>query len=297
VSAAAVALALGEERETGRGWRCRCPLCGCRTLAITEGAAGRVLVWCWAGCIAREIFLELHRRNLLDAQGEPETEDERAQRLLATERERQRKIAEALDLWGQTRSAQGTIIERYWHSRCLSIRIPPTIRLLGMHNYYGWHASGERRPQLVGLVGLVEHAEQGRIAVTCTYLAIDGSQKATVDPPRIFHGSPWGGAVRLAPARPDRWLIVGEGIESVASAMEIYRLPGWACLAAHGLRTLVVPREIRRIVIAADHDASGTGEAAARDAAERWLWEDRQVRLLLPAKVDSDFNDELRGTL
>lgn len=294
MSAAAVALALGEERETGRAWRCRCPLCSGRTLAVKDGGAGRVLVWCWAGCIVREIYLELRRRNLLAGQGESETEGERSQRLLAQERERQRKVAEALDLWGQTHSARGTLIERYWHSRGLSIRIPPTIRLLGMHGYYGWHPSGERRPQLVGLV---EHAERGRVAVTCTYLAIDGSQKASVDPPRIFHASPWGGAVRLAPGRPDRWLIVGEGIESVASAMEIYRLPGWACLAAHGLRTLVLPREIRRVVIAADHDASGTGEAAARDAAEHWLWEDRQVRLLLPAKVGSDFNDELRESL
>ena len=137
-----------------------------------------MLVWCWAGCIVREIYLELRRRNLLAGQGESETKEERSQRLLAQERERQRKVAEALDLWGQTHSARGTLIERYWHSRGLSIRNFPTIRLLGMHGYYGWHPSGERRPQLVGLV---EHAERGRVAVTCTYLAIDGSQKASVE--------------------------------------------------------------------------------------------------------------------
>jgi hypothetical protein len=246
-----------------------------------------------AECIVREIYAELRQRNLLDGRATPETEEERARRLLAQQREHQRKLAEALDRWSQTYPAADTIVQRYWHSRGLSIPIPPTIRMLGMFGYYGWHPSGDRRPQLVGLV---EHAEQGRIGVICTYLAIDGSQKATLDPDRIFHGSPWGGAVRLARARPDRWLIVGEGIETVASAMQIYRLPGWAALAAHGLRTLVLPREIRRVIIAADNDASGTGEAAARDAAERWLWEDREVRLLLPAKVDTDFNDELRET-
>jgi hypothetical protein len=35
---------------------------------------------CWAGCIARENYLELRRRNLLDGHGEPETDEERAQR-------------------------------------------------------------------------------------------------------------------------------------------------------------------------------------------------------------------------
>jgi len=43
------------------------------------------------------------------------------------------------------------------------------------------------------------------------------------------------------------------------------------------------------VVIAADNDASGAGEAAAREVAERWLWEDRQVRLMLRGAVGTDF--------
>ena len=51
------------------------------------------------------------------------------------------------------------------------------------------------------------------------------------------------------------------------------------------------------VIIAADHDASGAGKEAARAAAQRWLAEGRRVRLAMPSKPGTDFNDVLsRGT-
>jgi putative DNA primase/helicase len=45
---------------------------------------------------------------------------------------------------------------------------------------------------------------------------------------------------------------------------------------------LILPAEVRDVLIAADHDASGAGERAARIAAARWLAEGRRVRIAIP---------------
>jgi len=102
-----------------------------------------------------------------------------------------------------------------------------------------------------------------------------------------------GGAVRLAPAA--EILMIGEGIETCLSAMQACALPAWAALSTSGMVALALPAIVRHAIILADHDASGTGERAARRAAERWLREGRRVKLALPPDVDTDFNDMLIG--
>jgi hypothetical protein len=39
-----IASALGDAQREGRGWRCRCPLHGGRSLVIGDGKRGRLLV-------------------------------------------------------------------------------------------------------------------------------------------------------------------------------------------------------------------------------------------------------------
>jgi hypothetical protein len=84
-------------------------------------------------------------------------------------------------------------------SRGITLPALPTLCLHGMHGFYGRHPSGERRPVMVGLV---THTETGIIGVIRTWLAVDGSAKASRDPPRIFTGAVKGGAVRLARLDP-----------------------------------------------------------------------------------------------
>jgi hypothetical protein len=85
---------------------------------------------------------------------------------------------------------------------------------------------------------------------------------------------------RLAPAT--EMLIVGEGIESVLSAMVMTGRPGWAALSTSGLVALILPPEVRSVVIVADHDENGAGERAAHKAGLRWAGEGRRVRILTP---------------
>jgi hypothetical protein len=100
-----------------------------------------------------------------------------------------------------------------------------------------------------------------------------------------------GGVVRLGPLGEP--LLVGEGIESVLSAVQLYDHPnGWGTLSATGLRTLELPPEIRNIVIAADNDDAGID--AALVAYGHWSDERRTVRILIPPDGDNDFNDTLQ---
>jgi putative DNA primase/helicase len=72
-------------------------------------------------------------------------------------------------------------------------------------------------------------------------------------------------------------------------------MPAWAALSASGIHALILPPEATHVIICADHDASGTGERAARDAAARWLAEGRRVRIAMPPAPDTDMADLLAG--
>jgi putative DNA primase/helicase len=200
---------------------------------------------------------------------------------------RQQRITLARDMWHSALPPGGTVVERYLRSRGIVIPLSPSIRFIGMHTSYGRHGpSGDRRPVMVAAV---EHVENGLVGVSRTFLAIDGSCKATLDPPRLFTGPVAGGAVRLAPAAET--LMVGEGIETCLAAMQATAMPVWAALSTSGLGRLVLPAEVREVIILADHDANGAGERAARSTAQRWLRDGRRVQLALPPEPDTDFAD------
>jgi putative DNA primase/helicase len=145
------------------------------------------------------------------------------------------------------------------------------------------------------MVGVVEHVEHGVIGASKTYLAIDGSQKAAFHDPRLFVGLVGGGAVRLGMPDDSRELVVGEGIESTLSYMQMHALPGWAALSAAGIARLALPLEARRVVIAADNDRNGIGLKGALAAARRWGGEMRRVRIDMPQDAGTDWNDVLVG--
>ena len=197
-----------------------------------------------------------------------------------------RRRAIGLDIWNNSHPATATSqVPRYLTSRGY-MGPTHTIRVHGMT----WHPSGEERPMMVGLV---EHVEHGPVGVTCTYLAIDGSGKATLDKPRLFRGPVKGGAVRLGALRPGEWLVVAEGIETTLSVMQEEGLPGWAALSEGGISRLILPLEARLILVAADNDPNGAGLRGARRAAQRWLAEGRHVRICMPPELGSDWNDVL----
>jgi putative DNA primase/helicase len=145
------------------------------------------------------------------------------------------------------------------------------------------------------MVALIEHVQRGPVAVHATYLRPDGSGKADIPKreQKVCFGPIRGGAVRFGQPREGEWLAIGEGIETTLSVVHACRLAGWAALSEGGIRKLVLPPEATHVLICADHDASGVGERAARDAAQRWVGEGRRVKITLPLEPGTDFNNVL----
>lgn len=187
--------------------------------------------------------------------------------------------------WHHCDYARGTLAERYlarrgvpWLAQCEHVRFRTDCP----------HPSGARLP---ALVCLVLDGDGSIAAVHRTYLAPDGS-KAAVEPVKASLGSFAGGAIRLHPACTE--MVVGEGLETTASAATILGLPGWAAVACGNLAVnLRLPDLVRSVTIAVDHDRAG--QRAAGKAVARWRAEGRTVRVATPDRPGADFNDILMG--
>ena len=201
----------------------------------------------------------------------------------ADARETRDKRAYAHQLWEEARPLRGSLAEAYLHGRGVEVT---GARALRFHPRL-------RHPVEPGglpcLVACVQDCGGRFLGIQRTYL--QGPHKASVQPVRMSLGKLTGGAVRLAePA--DGVLLVGEGIESTAAAMQRLDLPGWAALGTPALRALVVPEAVREVVIAADRDAPGLEAAAA--LAERLKAEGRRVTIVAP-RAGGDFADRRDG--
>jgi putative DNA primase/helicase len=295
-SAAEIAAALGGRRE-GRCWRCRCPIHGGFSLILKDGDAGRVLVWCWGGCDRLNVLTELRRLGLLCRP----SADYRPPRVTLLRREDTKgdaaRSARALAIWHESRPIAGTIAERYLLSRGIVVHgLSAEARTnLRYHLTCPRPRDGAGRfvPPLPAMLALVEHREHGPVAIHSTYLHADGSGKATIAKPKAMFGPVGGGAVRFGMPCSGGWLAIAEGIETALAVATACSLPAWAALSAGGIRALVLPREATHVLICADHDASGTGQRAAQDAAQRWLAEGRHVRIALPPEPGTDMADAL----
>ena len=105
------------------------------------------------------------------------------------------------------------------------------------------------------------------------------------------NGSTWG--IYLSPVA--EFMLVGEGIETTLSAMQMFGLPGIACGVAHWLGVLELPRAVRRAGLLADRDEHGAGERETRRAMWRWRKEGRKGDRFWPPEGFKDFNDVLTG--
>ena len=280
MNAAHIAHALGDARREGRGWRCRCPLHGGRSLTLREGDEGRLLVWCFGGCNSHDVLGELRRCRLLD--GKPQRRD--TIKKSPPHDDDERKIARARQIWHGAYDALQSPVGRYLASRGITVQPPASLRWTPQC----WHR--DVRAYLPAMVALVEHVERGIVGVHRTYLTPDYRRRD-----RASLGPVGGGAVRLGHVRPDTWLCVAEGIETALAVTTACGIPAWAGLSAGGIRALVLPPEARMVLICADNDANEIGQRAAADAAQRWLAEGRRVRIAMPPESDTDMADVLIG--
>ena len=280
MSASDVAQRLGLKKYP-RSWRGACPACDyARVFSTKAGTGDRPVFYCANGCSQEQLKDTLERR--LGEGWKPHAappvaaEDEAVVRV--------RKSQQALATFnGSTALHPRDPAALYLARRGLShLCSSAALRYRGDCT----HPEEGRHP---ALVAVVQDAAGTPVAIHRTYLTRDG-RKASVEPPKASKGPVWGGAIRLHAQATE--IVIGEGLETSASAGLLLGLPAWAAISAGNLaRGLVLPPEVHSVVIAADNDA--VGARAAEDAAMRWRAEGRRVRIAWPDIPDRDFNDIL----
>ena len=253
------------------------------SLSISE-RNGKLLVKCHAGCDQEAVWNALKSMGLVagDRPG-PSTRAAHASRRRVVS-ETSNKIEFAKRVWAESQPAVGTPVETYLASRGITIPPPPTLR------YHPNLKHGPTGLLLSGMVAAVTAWPEREVnAVHRTFLMADGSKKAQVLNPKLMLGPCSGAAVRLAPAGDE--LVLAEGIETALSILQATGTPTWACLSTSGLKTVLLPPEVKTVTIAADGDSAG--EKAAEEAASRLYREGRKVKIARPPD-GFDFNDILR---
>jgi putative DNA primase/helicase len=238
-------------RRSSAGWICLCPAHDDHdpSLSVID-RDGKVLVKCRTGCPQDAVIDALKRKGLWD--GKPQNRDLRSESSAA-------RSGPATDPMKSFRNAspfiRATAVDRYLQFRKIkltdeearSLRFSPAL----------WHwPTRSRWPAMLARVSLATGVD---LTTHQTFLKPDGSGKAPlgerarlfVSGGRTVGGGVWFGAV----AYPTREFIVGEGIESVLSAMRIFdAAAGCAALSELGVRRLILPSEVRRVRIFADND-------------------------------------------
>jgi len=137
------------------------------------------------------------------------------------------------------------------------------------------------------LVSGIRDADARLCAVELTYLEPNGLATAGLNLARKTVGLvPPGAAVRLAPAASE--MLVAEGVFTTLSAMDRFRLPGWALMSANNLAAWTPPPEVRRVLVAADRGA--VGEAAATRLGARLRARAVEASILWPDAPFDDWN-------
>jgi Toprim domain len=144
---------------------------------------------------------------------------------------------------------------------------------------------GTRHPCLLALLRDVRTNEPR--AIQRTALTQKGQK---ID--RMTLGPKTGAAIKLsADECVTTGLTVGEGLETVLSAIQLGFSPAWALGDAGNVRAFPVLSGIECLTIAVDNDESGTGQRAALECSSRWTGAGREVFRILPDRTGDDLND------
>ncbi|MBF0454186.1 MAG: toprim domain-containing protein [Magnetococcales bacterium] len=146
-----------------------------------------------------------------------------------------------------------------------------------------WHG-GQEIGRFPALVGLVQAPNDIAVTLHRTYLSATGD-KAPVPTakklmPPIFEGASRGAAIRLY--QNGTQLGVTEGLETGLAVRIATGLPVWSTVSAGGMANLIVPKNIKKVLIFADLDKSRAGHNAADRLAARLLRQGVDARIIFP---------------
>jgi hypothetical protein len=187
-------------------------------------------------------------------------------------------------LWDEAQPGPDTLAKAYLNGRGIHLASWPAA--LRFHPAADHPKLKQRIPAMIAqVIGASEPSFQ------TTYLTTDG-RKAEIDKEdqRRTLGSNKGGVVLLTDdIQPGATLLVGEGAESVASAMQASGLPGVAVLGIGGLASIEFSPDVVEIVLLAESDDASRKaiDKAAPSLTEKGV----KVRVAQPPQGFGDFND------
>lgn len=265
------------------------------SLAVFRGRHGLIVTVCRAGCSALDV-----RRALLSLgidRPVPESSAEVASHIRDAAIRREAQFEEAKELWRSSSEIHRySVVAKYLASRGLH-----QIDTLGPAIRESRHG---RAREVLMLSAVADLATLDRpmarvVGLTTLSLKYGGApvvwngKKLRLNFGEISSHGVFLGSRIDDDGRPRRRVVLGEGIESVLSFMAMNSEPfGIACLGCNFLATVKLPRWIRDVVIASDHD--DPGQAAAQTLAHRLLCSGVAVSVQRPKALGFDFNDVLR---
>jgi hypothetical protein len=189
-------------------------------------------------------------------------------------------------LWNEAGSIFGTLAETYLKGRGISLLPGPEV--LRFHLAAEHPKLKKKFPALIARV-----TGGGEPSHNVTWLAVDGAGKAAIEKEeqRRTFGSNKGGAVRLAEPIDGKPLIVGEGLETTATAMEATGLPGWASLGTSGLGNVAWPEDVHELILLAENDQNDANHRALDKLCPVLAEMGLKVRVAQPPAGFNDFND------
>jgi putative DNA primase/helicase len=291
--------ALGGKTSGGNSACCFCPAhANSKTPALSVSVRdGRLLVNCKSGCSQESVVAALKSRGLWPekTQQRRKTTKPGTQRSSAGQEEQH----DELERWSRARDVvhaaltetykkpkrASELLGRYLGNRGLNT-IPANALMMSRTE------SSKLCHKMFPAMVFPVIRDEKLVGSHVTFLSQDGYDKLATDSPRKIYGPVAGGYVQLARIDPDQPLIIGEGIETTLSAMQITGLPGIAALSTSGMKAINVPR-CSEVIIAADQDENHAGKRAAQDLARRLVQAGRTVRIALPKYAGEDWNDVL----
>lgn len=293
MNAEAIAKALGGYNRNGKDHLCRCPVHDDHSpsLSLADGEDGRLLIKCFAGCDGKEVFRIIKSRGLLGNVIPQHRQVLRPEPVSQETRLDWSRRAESI--YDKRHPLEGSLAAAYlMRRRCVmpetdDVFFLPVIDL----------SSFPRRcKDFPSMVAIIRDAVTGKpISLHFTFLAHDGSGKAPIpknEQRHLLYGHRSGGGVIHLVDEGDisYGLGIAEGIETALSVMASGWKPIWSTISAGNMATFPIRGSSMSLTIFADHDESGTGLKAANKCAARWHAAGREVRIVMPKQVGSDWN-------
>ena len=199
------------------------------------------------------------------------------------------RIERAVTLWCQGTEPRETLVEKYLISRGIALAPELAMRVIRFHAACPWRdkLSGELThiPAMLSVMRNIRTNEA--TAVQRTALSLAGEKIG-----RMTLGRKTGAAIKLsADEDVTMGLAIGEGLETLLSAMQLGFTPAWALGDASNVRNFPVVSGIGCLTIIVDNDESGTGQRAALECSNRWTSAGREVFRIIPDRCGDDMND------